>query len=716
VSSVGPGVRGTHGHIGATVEPGVGNVYCIDSSLDVSFGRGIVSDTIASSLPARPGVVNAVDADHDAVRGMNFIASTWGGTGDDVTAAAVGIATMAFVKAGGFATAASYATRNDVIERARSMYDQALGIIAAAKDDTASGEVALTIDPSNNSRGSLRVTATIPATGTLTLTNGIFLDNGTDTRAGVQTGVDYPVTGVPPTADGAPYRIRAASVGDFSGGQAWPDRLRVLDYGAGFQRVITGIGPVAVTFPVQGEDQHDRSTTFQPILTSRTAEVSPEGELSDTLTFATAPDENGLNNDWPRSADGGFRAVSFTVTAYAAGTSTPAESPDVPAEADPVGAATVLAAGPGTAQTVPIPGTHPQGRYTFVASYDEAGTPPETHPHLPAGYSWSHAYGMASETTTVPMRIALSSQILSDAIGPGGRGDDAVTMQTQGPWLTDVAGKPIEVVALGRYIHLPAGTTGAADELPEGAEVRGTVRAVFTASGTQETTSLEVLSGEISAPEVMEGAMTWQWSVPREAQTWPDLVIPSQEKIGLPEQTQRIALPTVTTKAQTGVPWGGTATDTALVAGPLPSTGTITVRWEAFRGPDGATDLTTVCTPENRIPLDGAPVTVTASPGEYTSSAVQDVRFPVVWQEIATWTPSSGAPVDYHRGECGVAHEISTPAPEGTSATASRLAATGGAAPAGTLWLAGGLGLGGALVLLLAPKLRRRSGRSPQAR
>ena len=218
VSSVGPGVRGTHGHIGATIEPGVGNVYCIDSSLDVSFGRGIVSDTIVSSLPARPGVVNAVDADHDAVRGMNFIASTWGGTGDDVTAAAVGIATMAFVKAGGFGTAASYANRDDVIDLARNMYDQAQGVIAAADDQNARGEVALTIDPSNNYQGSLRVAATVAATGTLTLTNGIFLDSKTDTLTGVQTGVDYAVQGVPPTADGAGYRIRATSVGDFTGG------------------------------------------------------------------------------------------------------------------------------------------------------------------------------------------------------------------------------------------------------------------------------------------------------------------------------------------------------------------------------------------------------------------------------------------------------------------------------------------------------------------
>ena len=486
-----------------------------------------MSDTVVSSLPARPGVVSAVDADHDAVRGMNFIASTWGGTSDDVTAAAVGIATMAFVKAGGFATAASYATRSDVIEQARSMYDQAQGVIAAATDQNSRGEVALTIDPSNNSRGSLRVTATIPATGTLTLTNGIFLDSGTDTLAGVRTGVDYPITGVPPaTAEGASYRIRAASVGDFSGGQTWPDRVRVLDYGAGFQRVITGIGPVAATFPVQGADQHDRSTTFLPVLTSRTAEVSPAGELSDTLTFATAPDADSVNNAWPRRADGGYHPVSFTVTAYAAGGSAPVESPDIPADAEPVGAAAVVASGPGTTQTVMIPGTYPQGRYTFVASYDEAGTPPETRRYLPAGYAWSHAYGMAAETTTVPMRIALSSKILSDTIGPGGRGDDAVSVDTEGPWLTDAAGQPIEIVALGRYIHLPAGTMEPTDDLPEGAEIRGTVKAVFTASGTQETTALEILSGDISAPEVMDGAMTWQWSVPLDAQSSPDLVIP----------------------------------------------------------------------------------------------------------------------------------------------------------------------------------------------
>ena len=126
----------------------------------------------------------------------------------------------------------------------------------------------------------------------------------------------------------------------------------------------------------------------------------------------------------------------------------------------------------------------------------------------------------------------------------------------------------------------------------------------------------------------------------------------------------------------------------------------------------GYDDLTTVCTPENRLPLDDTPVTVTSSPGEYVSPAVQDVRFPVVWREIATWIPSSGTPVDYHRGECGVAHEISTPAPQQNSAPASRLAVTGGAAPAGAFWLAGGLGLGGALMLLLAPKRRRRAGRS----
>ena len=109
-------------------------------------------------------------------------------------------------------------------------------------------------------------------------------------------------------------------------------------------------------------------------------------------------------------------------------------------------------------------------------------------------------------------------------------------------------------------------------------------------------------------------------------------------------------------------------------------------------------------------------MTVTSSPGEYVSPAVQGVRFPVVWQEIATWIPSSGAPIDYHRGECGVPHEISTPAPQVVSAPASQLAVTGGGSGAGVLWLAGGLGLAGALVLLLAWKHRRRAGRSPLAR
>jgi len=716
VSALGPGVRGTHGHIGATIEPGVGNVYCIDSSLDISFGRGIQSDTIVSSLAARPGVVNAIDADEDAVRGMNFIASTWGGTGDDVTAAAVEIAITAFVKAGGFATAASYASRSDVIEQARRMYDQAQSVIAAAIDEAAHGEVALTIDSSDEYRGSLSVNATVPATGTLALTNGIFVDSGTDTLSDVRTGVDYAIEGVPPTADGAPYRVSAMSIGGFSAGSTWPGRIRALDYGSGFQRVITGIGPVAVEFPVRGEDARDRSTVFRPALTSLTAPISPDGELSDTLTFTTAPGGDGVNNAWPRHEGGGYRPVSFTVTAYAAGASAPAESPDIPADAEAVGTVAVLAMGPGTSQTVAIPGTHPQGRYTFVAAYDEAGTPPPTRSWLPPGYSWSHAYGMATETTAVPMRFTLSSRILADAIGPGGRGDDAVTVQTDGPWLNDASGRPIEVVAIGSYVHLPAGTTEPSDELPAGAEVRGTVKAVFTTAGTQDTTSLEVLSGEISAPEVAEGAMSWQWSIPLAAQTSPELVIPSNEKFGLPEQTQRIQLPTVTTVAQTDLPWGGSATDTAHVAGPLPGTGAITVRWEAFRGPEGPADLSTVCTAENQLPLDGTPVTVTSSPGEYLSPAVHDIRFPVVWQEIATWIQSSGLPVDYHRGACGAAQEVSMPVPQASDAPSARLAATGGDSPATALWIAGALSLPGALILLLALHRGRRVPRRRAAR
>lgn len=721
VSSSGPGVQGTYGHIGASVAPGVGNVYCIDSSLDIPFGRGVVTDTVVSSLPARPGVSRAVDADRDAVRGMNFIVSTWGGTGDPVTAAAVGIATMSFLKTGGFDTAASYVGRDDVIRLARSMYDQARAVAAAAAGATApSGTVVLTVDPSDNSLGSLRVDATVPASGTLTLTHGTFVESGTDTLAGVRTGVDYPIVGVPPAADGAPYRIGAASVGGFTGGQIWPDRIRVLDYGGGFQRMIVGVGQVPSSFPVRGEDQHERTTTFQPVLTSRTAMVSPDGTLSDTLAFATAPDENRVNNPWPRR-DGGYHPVSFTVTAYAAGGSAPAETPDVPEDAQPVGAAAVLAAGPGTSQTVVIPGTHAQGRYTFVASYDEAGTPPETRALLPADYAWSHAYGMASETTTVPMRVTLSSKILSDSIGPGGRGDDTVSVDTDGRWLSDADGRPIEIIALGAYIHLPPslGTPVPTDALPDGAEIRGIVKAVFTSAGTQQTTSLEVLSGEISAPEVGDGSMTWQWSVPAEAQSSPELVIPITERLGLPEQTQRIALPTVTTKAQTGVPWGGSATDTALVTGPLPGRGTVAVRWEAFRAPDGATDLTAVCTADNRLPLDGTPVMVTASPGEYASPAVGDVRFPVVWQEIVTWIPTSGAPVDFHRGECGIADEVSTPLPPVASPppVSAQLAATGGSAPVAALCFAAGLGLTGVLALLLArARRRRRAGRTPVAR
>ena len=117
-------------------------------------------------------------------------------------------------------------------------------------------------------------------------------------------------------------------------------------------------------------------------------------------------------------------------------------------------------------------------------------------------------------------------------------------MDTEGPWLTDAAGQPIEIVALGRYILPARWHAGTKRRAARRRRAPRNSEGGLYASGTQETTTLEVLSGEISAPEVMDGAMTWQWSVPREAQSSPDLVIPAQEKFGLPEQTQRIQLPT----------------------------------------------------------------------------------------------------------------------------------------------------------------------------
>ncbi len=538
----------------------------------------------------------------------------------------------------------------------------------AGSGGSGSGSLAFDVLASNNYSGTVTMQGTAGSTGTITLTNGIFLSTGTATLTGAQANTAYEIRGVP-TEDGKPYKI--SGTGQFTPPGTAGYRAEIALWTNPNQSMAAkGRMASPSPFDVSGSDPMARSATFQPVLTSQAASFTDAGDLVDMLTFATAADADGLNNSWAQRPNGTYREVGFKITAYGPYPAELREVDDAPADAPVAGSTTVLAAGPVDPATVRIPGVSDAGYYTFVAEYDPTITPAATKAFLPADYSWKHAFGMTEETTVAPMSLNLSSQIADAEIPLSGRGDDTVVVESDGYWLQQRGGAgKVPVVLTGEYIYWPAsaGDVAPTDTLPQGAQVVGTVQLTVTGAGRYKASDATGYD-QLHVPAVGEGSMTWRWSVRSDAQREDvrGFVTETSELIGEPTQTQIIGQPELSTQAQPSATPGTTMVDVATVGGTLPADG-LNLSFTAYNVPFGEDgqpvwpegtqpgDYSGFCTEDNLVYTNTDSPQLITTAGDYTSPEVTTTSYAMtLWVERAA-SVTTGETIA--EGKCGIPTE-----------------------------------------------------------
>ncbi|MBK4346915.1 hypothetical protein [Lacisediminihabitans changchengi] len=246
-------------HLGGYLNPDGSVSYCIEP------GRPSPLDKPTTDA-GMVGQVNGLS--ETAMIQLNSLLARHGNTADDTTSAAVAMAVWSI------ASNASYQAEGGdayVLGRApaelrpsiQALADQYRAEAAAYVPPVGSATLSLSIDATSDFTGYLDV-ATTPAeaTGTVTLTNGVFADTGSPTRQAVPNGAHLAVTAVPP-ADGAPYRVTAKS-DDFTapGGPAATVHL----YSTPGAQTLTASGAMrSLVFSATATDVRDRVIPPPPV-------------------------------------------------------------------------------------------------------------------------------------------------------------------------------------------------------------------------------------------------------------------------------------------------------------------------------------------------------------------------------------------------------------------------------------------------------------------
>lgn len=521
--------------------------------------------------------------------------------------------------------------------------------IVAGSTGSGTGSLDFSVDENNNYLGTVTVVGLNPstATGTLTLTNGIFLANGTNLLAGATAGMTLDVQGVPPTDDGEPYKI--SGVGDFTAGGGW--RGEVAVYTTSGAQPLGGPGrPSVNNFQILGLDPADRSTVFQPALTTEVASkfIEPGQPFDDVVTFTTVAAADGLNNPWYQRLSGNYEQIVAFGTVYGPFLQQPVEADAVPAGAPIAGTATVttsLTDGP----TVPYTVTTAElavesGFYTWVWEINYDDQPARTQLYIPDAYSFVDRFGQVAETQISPTQLRFTTTLTTDNAAVSDQVDDIIDVYTVGGWLRD-SGARVPVMLTGTAYY-SATRPVVSDTVPAFAEVVGTYAVTTDTPGEVTAQNIDV--------GLREGFVTLVWCVEPAAQPEPlrGLTAAWCDQYGLASETVEVSAPIVVTAAQSLATPSSTVTDTAIVSGAVPTSG-IEISFEGFLQPTDAT--APVCEAGNRIYASSAPITVTA-PGEYVSE-----EFEVTMDHLGTvyWVETVRLPDGtlLHEGECGLPNE-----------------------------------------------------------
>lgn len=690
---------------GAFVAPNGTYVYCIEPGVTNPSGTttdGGLQSNVTSYSPYGNRVIPA----NDLAR-INRVVTEYGQTQDNVQASAVSFVVKYVANPDAMFASHIYSGPHNIGDYIRwvlyytvdnstleAIVTRANQILAATAGTTAgsgtggSGTLDFVVDPLDNYKGTVKMTGTA-STGTIVLTNGVFAATNSNTMAGAQSGVAYAVKGVPPTDDGAPYKISGTGTFSFTG-SGYNGNVRIWNTQG--QQVTAGAGTKAPTsFNVQGNDPMVRGTQFLPVVqTTATTFIQKGQPFEDELVFSTIADSNGLNNPWYQSPrTGRYIPVTFNGTVYGPFAEQPAESPTVPADA-PVAATLTVTTDPVTGPTVPylVQSTEVSdaaGHYTYVWSVDWNDQIPAAQAQIPGPsvgnedqepYYWQDAFGQVVETSVTPMTITATTQVKTPEVPLNGTpGDTAAIVNEDSLWL-QVDGAPIPVT-INWDAYFDPGTEEVpqvpASEIPAEAVHLGRYTTTVTEPSNIETPDdADALGFTAPASAPDGGFIVWVLSI--NADENDGFVASFSDDYGVPSEIQQVALPTIRTESQPSGTLGESITDTAIVEGTLPDNGAM-LAFETYRvpmievdgvwminGPEGtvAGDLSWVCTEENRVFSNVGEGQVIIEPGSYVSPEVPTDEFAqYLWVESITSIPNTpeGQPELIARGECGIPNE-----------------------------------------------------------
>lgn len=394
--------------------------------------------------------------------GINLLVTTYGQTDDPVQAAAVAWAVKAIanheetVHAFGYRgdslagaihwTMSALSPQHDraVQERAVAFYDEAAR--AAPGPSTASGSLVFTTDPADHRSGTVRVDTTSAATGTVTLTDAVFVESGSPTLENATSGSTYGIRTVPP-AEGRPYTV--SGTGHFDAGLA--SAVRHFTTPGGQETA----GPAErVRFDVSGADSAPRVPPFSPAISTQVAARDARGgPYVDEVAFTAA------EGSWPRADDGSYLPVTASAVVYRTDAE-PVAGAAVPGEEAIVGTLEVTTE-PGTGPTTPYTVrsswemTAP-GYYTAVWSVTAADQLPSVAAHTGPDFAWTERFGEPSQVAVLappppPPAPTPTPTAAADAPPPplGPRPAELAATGTDAATLRAPAGIAIALLSLG---------------------------------------------------------------------------------------------------------------------------------------------------------------------------------------------------------------------------------------------------------------------------
>lgn len=703
-------------------------VYCVDLHIS-GLGSGGDAGSLSSTITARGGDsgggTRALSGAE--LRMINYAITVHGQTADNVTGAAVAAYVWNFTSTNHYGNGAQY-IGGPMAAEIHARYQQIKADTEARAHlggGEGSGSFAFSIDPSNHYLGTMTVTTSpTNASGTVTLTNGVFADSGSPTRTGVRHGDIYPVLGVAPE-DGSDYWISAA--GAFTG-QGTPTYGADVRLHSDAPQRTAGPGtssPGVVNFDVQGQDTTSRSSTFQPVVGTRVASVfvAESEPLVDVLTFSTAPDDAEVNNYWFQNLEGAYAPITAEATIYGPFLAQPLESDTVPVNApiaaEGISVTTSREDGPTIEYTVDS-GFSPteSGFYTWVWSITAAQqqqADPNVQAYLPENYQFADRFGQVTETSISPSQLAITTQLPQTEIGVGQLLSDDVTVAVYGGgWLQqDAARAPATLTGTAYYSTTEPQLS---EHAPPDAEVIGTLELTFDDATTLTSAPLRM--------PFAEGFVTFQWCLNESAQpeALRGLFAETCDLYGQASETVRLVAPTVTTLALQHATTDDAIFDTAIIDGPVPEHTVLTFSLYEMLDELAAPS----CTPENLIAV------TEALPVHAGDHSLTNVRSPEVhveregtywWIESLTFIdPDTSEESLIHTGECGLVNETTTvsnePPPAEPPATPlppaePELSATGSSNDAAEHLLASGAALIGIALCIVLTRLavvRRNSG------